>query len=73
MIKSDKCMGFSQLLGARVRAAPPKSTPMVATHGYETWTLKKVEEKRNQASENEWRKTMVEVGKEPLNQAHTET
>ena len=29
VVKSEKCMGFSQLLGACARAAPPKSTPMV--------------------------------------------
>ena len=28
MVKSDKCMGVSQLLGTRARAALPKSTPM---------------------------------------------
>jgi len=28
VVKGDKCMGVSQLLGARDRAAPPKSTPM---------------------------------------------
>ena len=28
VVKSDKCMGVSQLLGGRARAAPPKSTPM---------------------------------------------
>jgi len=33
MIKSDKCMGFSQLLGARVRAAPPK----VYAYGGDAW------------------------------------
>ena len=26
--KGDKCMGVSQLLGVRARAAPSKSTPM---------------------------------------------
>jgi len=31
VVKSDKCMGVSQLLGARARAAPPKSTPMLLT------------------------------------------
>jgi len=29
MVKNDKCMGVSQLLGARVRAASPKSIPML--------------------------------------------
>src|SRR6218665_360973 len=29
--KSEKCMGVSQLLGARVRTALPKSTPMLPT------------------------------------------
>ena len=28
VLKSDKCMGVLQLLGARTRAVPPKSTPM---------------------------------------------
>src|SRR6218665_2904269 len=28
VVKSDKCMGVSQLLGAGARAAPSKSTPM---------------------------------------------
>jgi len=28
VVKSDKCMGVSQLLGARAPAAPKKSTPM---------------------------------------------
>ena len=28
VVKSDKCIGVSQLLGARARAAPHKSTPM---------------------------------------------
>ena len=31
VVKNDKCMGVSQLLGARARAAPPKSTPMFIT------------------------------------------
>ena len=30
MVKSDKCEGVSQLLGARARAAPPKSTPIIS-------------------------------------------
>ena len=29
VVKSDKCMGVSQLLGARARAASPKSTPVI--------------------------------------------
>ena len=29
VVKSDKCMGVSQSFGARARAAPPKSTPMI--------------------------------------------
>ena len=32
VVKSRKCMGVSQLLGARARAAPLKSTPMIASH-----------------------------------------
>ena len=34
MVKSDKCMGVSQLLGSTVHVPglPPKSTPMVQTH-----------------------------------------
>jgi len=28
VVITDKSIGVSQLLGARVRAAPPKSTPM---------------------------------------------
>src|SRR6218665_4015117 len=28
VVKTDKCMGVSQLLGARAQGAPPKSTPM---------------------------------------------
>jgi len=32
VVKTDKCMGVSQILGPRgARAAPPKSTPMVWT------------------------------------------
>ena len=31
MVKRDKCMGVSQLLGARARAAP-KSTPMLVAY-----------------------------------------
>ena len=29
MVKSDKCMGVSQLLGGHVPGLPPKSTPMI--------------------------------------------
>lgn len=29
VVKGDKCMGDSKLLGARVQAGPPKSTPMI--------------------------------------------
>ena len=35
MVKSDKCMGVSQLLEERARVAPPKSTPMML---YTYWT-----------------------------------
>jgi len=32
---TDESMGVSQLLGARARAAPPKSMPMASGHRYE--------------------------------------
>ena len=31
VVKSDKCMGVSQLLGEHVPGLPPKSTPMVSS------------------------------------------
>jgi len=33
VVKIDKCMGVSRLLGARARSAPLKSTPTSMTHG----------------------------------------
>ena len=32
MVKSDKCMGVSQLLGEHVPGLPTKSTPMYSMH-----------------------------------------
>ena len=36
-VKTDKCTGVSQILGARALAAPPKSTPLNIKSYYTTW------------------------------------